>query len=121
MIDAILQTIGTAADTIAHVLSVIPMQAWAMLLGLAASALITQRAKFWIPIEWNPMLRTFLCQTIAFVVAVVVVWLIWPSVVGFVAAVCIGIASPTLYAITVRLIGMRWPALRDLLSQDTRP
>ena len=32
----------------------------------------------------------------------------------------IGIASPTLYAITVRLIGKRWPDLRDLLSQDVR-
>lgn len=118
--DALFDLLTKAADAIAHALSVIPAQAWAMLLGLLASALITQRAKFWIPLCWDARLRAFVCQAIAFWTAVIVVWLLWPTRAGLIGAGVIGIASPTLYAIAVRLIGKRWPDVRDLLSQDVR-
>lgn len=48
-------------------------------------------------------------------------FVLWPTVYGAFSACITGMAAPTVYAITVRLIGIKWPAIRDLLSQDVRP
>lgn len=116
--DWLLATINGIADAIAHVIAVIPMPAWAMILGLLASALVTQRVKFWIPDFGHPMLRTLATQTVAFWIAAIVTWLFWQTWAGAISGACIGIASPTLYAIFVRVIGIKYPGVRDLLSKD---
>ena len=107
----------------AFVLSVIngaPLGFWTLLLAFLVSALVTQRIKFWLPPEWSQRRRTAVTQGIAFWTALAVTWELWPEPIGLLAGVCVGIASPVLWAILVRLIGIRWPAIRDLLSQDTR-
>jgi hypothetical protein len=89
-----------------------------MTLGLLASALVTQRVKFWLPDTGRPLLRTFLTQSVAFWTGAVITWMFWRSWAGAVAGMCVGIASPTLYAIFVRVIGIKFPDVRDLLSKD---
>lgn len=97
-----------------------PLGMWTLLLAFLGSALLTQRAKFWLPIEWTPRTRAAVSQALAFWTAVAITWALWPVRIGLIAGACVGIASPTLYAVSVRLIGIRWPSLRDVLSQDTR-
>ena len=104
-----------------RVLESAPLGLWTLVLACCTSALLTQRAKFWLPIRWSKASRLLLTQGIAFWSALAVTWALWPTRPGLIAGCCIGIASPTLYAVTVRLIGLRWPAIRDLLSQDVRP
>lgn len=104
-----------------EVLSTAPLGFWTVLLSFFGSALLTQRAKFWLPIEWTERARALLTQSIAFWSALVITWLLWPTTIGLIAGGCVGIASPTMYAILVRVIGLKWPDLRDLLSQDVRP
>lgn len=107
-------------DLVVHVFATSPAGAWPLLLALIGSALITQRVKFWTPFGWPQQARALCAQATAFVSALGIVLALWPTRTGIVAGICIGIASPVLYAITVRAIGMRWPWVRDLLSQDVR-
>ena len=107
-------------DLLVYVIGTSPAGVWPLVLAFVGSALITQRVKFWIPFNWPGRVREALAQATAFWSAVAIVWLLWPTRSGLIAGVCIGIASPVLYAITVRAVGMRWPWLRDLLSQDVR-
>lgn len=107
-------------DLLVHIASTSPAGAWPLLLALVGSALITQRVKFWTPYEWPARSRALCAQAAAFISALAIVLVLWPTRNGIVAGICIGIASPVLYAITVRAIGLRWPWVRDLLSQDVR-
>lgn len=115
-----IQLLADAWKLLMDVFTSAPLGLWTMLLAFLGSALITQRAKFWLPVSWDPYVRAALTQSIAFWSALGITFLLWPMRIGLIAGGIIGIASPTLYAITVRLIGKRWPDLRDLLSQDVR-
>ena len=107
-------------DLLVHVMSTSPAGAWPLVLAMVGSGLITQRVKFWSPMTWPAKSRALFAQLTAFTSALGIVWVLWPTPIGFVAGGCIGICSPVVYAIAVRLIGMRWPWMRDLLSQDVR-
>lgn len=107
-------------DFAVYVLATSPAGVWPLVLAMIGSGLITQRVKYWSPIEWPAKQRALFAQLTAFTSALGIVWILWPTPLGFVAGGCIGIASPVVYAITVRLIGLRWPWMRDLLSQDVR-
>lgn len=116
--DWLIATMNSLADAIAHLVSVVPIQAWAMALALILSALVTQRFKFWLPDFGHPMLRTLATQAIAFWTALIVTWAMWRTLAGLLTGACIGIASPTLYAIFVRVVGVKYPDIRELLSKD---
>ena len=105
-------------DLAVYVISTSPNGLWPLVLALIGSALFTQRVKFYIPACWPARMRTACAQGVAFMTALAIVLALWPTPNGLVAGFCIGLASPTIYAIAVRLIGLRWPAIRDILSQD---
>ena len=115
-----IELLGSIWDLIVKILATSPAPLRTMTLALIGSALLTQWVKFYFPVEWSAKLRAFLAQNIAFWTSRAIVYLLWPIPEGFVAGACVGIASPTIYAITVRVVGLKWPAIRDLLSGDVR-
>lgn len=109
-----------AFDFLVHVANNAPAGFWPLIVGLCFSALVTQRAKFYVRPELPERTRAFIAQTVAFVTGLGSTWSLWPDRYGFFCGVIVGIASPTLYAIVVRVIGLKWPAVRDLLSEGVR-
>lgn len=105
-------------DLLVYVVGTSPAGLWPLVLAMVGSGLFTQRVKFYIPPQWPPHLRSLAAQGVAFMTALGIVLALWPTPTGLAAGFCIGLASPTVYAITVRLIGLKWPEVRDILSQD---
>lgn len=105
-------------DLMVYVLGTSPNGLWPLVLAMLGSALLTQRVKFYIPERWAPKLRSLCAQGVAFLSALGIVLALWPTPTGLAAGFCIGLASPTTYAVAVRCIGLKWPEIRDILSQD---
>jgi hypothetical protein len=105
-------------DLLVYVVGTSPAGLWPLFLALLGSALFTQHVKFYIPSQWPPKMRSLAAQGVAFMTALGIVLALWPTPNGLAAGFCIGLASPTVYAVAVRLIGLKWPQIRDLLSQD---
>jgi len=113
-------SISAIWDAFVHIVTNTPEGVWPMILAFLCSVLVTQRVKFYLPLDWHPEWRHLLTQGIAFWAAFIPGVLLWHSLSGLVAIACVGMASPTAYAIVIRLVGMRWPWLREYLSQDVR-
>ena len=107
-------------DFLIHVVSTAPIAFWPMIVGFLMSAIGTQWLKFMLKEELNRHLRASLCALMAFVIGFSTTLVLWPTVYGAFAGMITGMAAPTCYAVCVRLIGIKWPAVRDLLSQDVR-
>lgn len=105
-------------DLLVYVISTSPSGLWPLVLAMIGSGLLTQRVKFYVPQTWPARLRSLAAQGVAFMSALGIVLALWPTPTGLAAGFCIGLASPTVYAITVRVVGRKWPWIRDLLSQD---
>lgn len=105
-------------DLLVYVIGTSPAGLWPLVLAMVGSGLFTQRVKFCFPARWPAHLRSLAAQGVAFFTALGIVLALWPTPTGLAAGFCIGLASPTIYAITVRLIGRKWPEIRDILSQD---
>lgn len=99
----------------------LPPSVIAIAAGTVLSWLVTQRFKFFIPFGWSHRAREIACQTISFIVGFVATFYLWPNKSGFVAALIVGLWSPALWSILTFIVGIRWPRLRDRLSQDVRP
>lgn len=108
-------------DFLVHVVQSAPTAFWPMIVGFLMASIGTQWLKFMLKEELNKYLRASLSTLIAFVIGFTTTLVLWPTVYGAFAAAITGMAAPTVYAITVRVIGIKWPAIRDLLSQDVRP
>ena len=115
-----IETVTAAWDALMHVLNTAPMGLWSLLLSLLFSGLVTQWLKFYVPIEWPAPRRAGTVRLLAFFLAVTPMFFMWPTAVGIMCGAIIGVISPVAYAVSVRLIGLKWPAIRDLLSQDVR-
>lgn len=112
---------SAAWDFIVHLVQTAPPAFWPMIVGFLMASIGTQWLKFLLHEEMNRNLRASLSALIAFVIGFGTTFVLWPTVYGAFSACITGMAAPTVYAITVRLIGMKWPGIRDLLSQDVRP
>lgn len=108
-------------DFLVHVAATAPPAFWPLIVGLLVSSLSAQRFKFWLPLRWSVRKRALMTQAVAFWTGLGCTWSLWPDRYGMFCGVIVGIAAPTLWAIGVRLIGLKWPSVRDLLSGDTRP
>ena len=105
-------------NAILNLIATAPLGLWTLVIAVVLSSLLAQRVKFWLPSCWPKMARTGITQLTAFFSAMFVTWALWPVPIGLFAGAIAGLISPTLYAITVRLIGLKWPDLRDVLSKD---
>lgn len=108
-----------AWDAFVYILGTSPNGVWPLFWALITSASVTQTVKFWIDPALPKQKRALIAQSVAFLTALAVVALTWPTRYGAIAGVCAGIWSPTIWAICMRLIRLRWPAIADLLSMDT--
>lgn len=115
-----LGAIREAFDLLRHAVETAPFGFWPLVVATLMSWGVTQRAKFWLPEAWSPRLRTLLCQSIAFWTGLLTTLLFWPSKAGAAAGTLVGLWSPLCYAIAVRIVGTKFPHLREAWSQDTR-
>lgn len=122
MIDMLVRSVASLAS--------LPPEVIAMAAGTLASWGITQRTKFWLPARWSSKARELATQTTAFVVGFGTVFALFPSgppftwmsqnMPGLVAALIVGLWSPALWNVAMFFAGLRWPGLRERLSQDNR-
>lgn len=121
--------IDTLVNTLAA-LTKLPPEVLAIAAGTLASWGITQRAKFWLPARWSSKARELATQATAFAAGFAAVFALFPAgppldwftqnVMGLVAALIVGLWSPALWNIAMFFVGLRWPLLRERLSQDNR-
>ena len=107
-------------DFLVHVVKTAPVAFWPCIVGFLIASIGTQWLKFMLREEWNKHLRASLSALMAFCLGFATTFVLWPTLYGGFAAAITGMAAPTVYAVGVRLIGLKWPAVRDLLSQDVR-
>lgn len=103
-----------------HVYASLPPEVGAMGLAWAVSVSITQPLKFLWPFHWHPKLRELLSWCLAFSTAFTTMVLLVPTNKGALLGLIVGIWSPVAYAITIKLIGAKFPLLKDILSGDVR-
>ncbi len=116
----IIEALKSGYDFFLHITSSAPPPLWAIVLSLLVSMVFTQWAKFWFPLAWPTRARAAFAQAIAFATGFGACTALWPTLYGGFVGVVIGCASPTLYAIAVRVVGIKYPSIRDLLSADVR-
>jgi hypothetical protein len=98
----------------------LPPTVIALLTGTLFSWLVTQWVKFFIPFAWSAEARHVTTQVASFVIGFGITYILWPVTFAWVAGLLVGMWSPALWTIASFFIGLRWPALRDRLSQDVR-
>lgn len=122
MIEMLVRSVASLAS--------LPPEVIAMAAGTFAAWGITQRAKFWIPARWSMAARKLTTEVVAFVTGFATVLALFPSgpptswldqnLVGLIAALIVGLWSPALWNIAMFFVGLRWPVLRERLSQENR-
>lgn len=110
--------IGAVLDTIARAREIIPLELWAVLLGLLASWGAAQIAKAFV---LKARHRVAWTRVVAVLGALPTVLLIWPGRIGAGVALGVGLASPILWPVAMRLLGRWLPGARDALSGDPGP
>lgn len=115
-----LDIIKAWTDYLFGIFAALPDWFLAMLGGWAVSAFGTQWLKFMLPLRWEHPLRARMAALIAFLLGFVTTYMLLPSRGGVVLGIVVGVASPTAYAGTVRLIGYFFPKVRAALSADVR-
>lgn len=103
-----------------HITQSAPPALWAILVGVTFSALLTQKVKMLFPLQWSQRQRATLTQLVAIVSGFGSVWAVWSTTYGALCGAIAGMLAPTVYYVAVRVIGLRWPQIRDLLSADVR-
>jgi hypothetical protein len=105
-------------DLLVHMATTSPAGLWPMLLALAGSITFTQIVKkLVVPPTCSDLATKRWCQIVAILSGFCITILVMPTVAAVVAGTIVGAASPFIYYIGVRVIGWKWPATREWLSQ----
>jgi hypothetical protein len=107
-------------DFLRHVTETAPTAFWPLIVGLLFSALLTQKFKFALPLSWPTRTRASITQAVAMLSGFGATYALWPTLAGAFSGAIVGMASPTCYYIFVRVLGTKYPVLRDILSADVR-
>ena len=110
--------IRSSWDFLVHMIETSPAQLWPLLLALAGSITFTQIAKkLVVSPTCSDLEGKRWCQFIAVASGFTITSIVMPDRVVIVAGTIVGAASPFVYYIGVRLIGLKWPFTREWLSQ----
>lgn len=113
-----IQLLRDSWDFLVHVVTTSPAELWPLLLALAGSITFTQAVKKTVlPPGMSDLAVKRWCQVVAVLSGFAITALVMPTRAAIVAGTIIGAASPFVYYIGVRLIGLKWPATREWLSQ----
>lgn len=113
----------SAWDLVVHVNDTMPAWLSVVVLAWLISVALTQLVKA-APLHIPDDRRNLLLRAIAAFSAVVTCWALWADTglsprLGFIAGLVVGLWSPLSWAILTRVIGTRWPHLRDALAADS--
>ena len=92
----------------------------AMASGLAVSMGVTQFVKIGIPAYLSTIERQTIARVTAIVLGFLSTWTLLPTREGAVSGLVVGLWAPYMWAAGMRLIGTRYPQLREYLSQDSK-
>lgn len=116
-----IQMLRDSWDFLVHMADTSPAQLWPLLLALAGSITFTQMVKkVVIPPGCSDLATKRWCQLTAILSGFLITLLVMPDRAVLVAGTVVGAASPFVYFIGVRIIGVRWPVTREWLSQKER-
>lgn len=105
-------------DLLTHIATTSPAALWPLLLALAGSITFTQIVKKLVmPPSCSDLATKRWCQLVAILSGFVITILVMPTVAAVVAGTIVGAASPFVYYVSVRVIGLKWPQTREWLSQ----
>jgi hypothetical protein len=114
----VIDLIRSSWDLLVHMATTSPAGLWPMLLALAGSITFTQIVKkLVVPPTCSDLATKRWCQIVAILSGFTITALTMPTAAALVAGTIVGAASPFIYYIGVRVIGLKWPATREWLSQ----
>ena len=116
--------IRSAWDLLVHITETVPPGLPPVILSWLISVAMTQAVKAG-SIDIPSHCRNLILRAVAASSAVAVCWGLWSDTglsacVGFVVGLAVGLWSPLSWAILARVVGKRWPHLRDILAADGR-
>ena len=116
--------IRSAWDLLIHMVETVPPWLPPVLLAWLISVAMTQAVKAG-STDIPKGRRNLILRAVAASSAIAVCWGLWADTglspgVGFVAGLAVGLWSPLSWAILTRVVGKRWPHLRDVLAADGR-
>lgn len=113
-----IQLIRDSWDAVLYVCVTSPAALWPLLLALIGSIALTQVVKkLAIPPDWSDLATARCCQLVALLSGMAITAILMPTRVVMVAGFVIGLMSPFVYYIGVRIVGLKWPVTREWLSQ----
>ncbi len=95
----------------------IPVQGWAILLGILLGGVVTQWVKRTIPVallfpNWSAQMHVVFIRVLALVSAFIPAYIIWPDdQYELWAALAVGFTTPSIYRIASFFAYKRWPEL----------
>lgn len=114
-----IQLIRDSWDALVHICETSPAALWPLLLALVGSIALTQVAKkLAIPASWSDLSKARTCQLIAVLSGMAITAFLMPTRLVLVAGFVIGLCSPFVYFVLVRVIGLKWPQTREWLSNS---
>lgn len=116
--------IRSAWDLLVHMTETVPPWLPPVILSWLISVALTQAVKTG-STDIPAGRRNLILRAVAASSAIAVCWGLWADTglspgVGFVAGLAVGLWSPLSWAILTRVVGKRWPHLRDVLAADGR-
>lgn len=115
--------IRSAWDLLVHAATTAPVWVWPMLGAWVIAVGATQAIKqSWLREDLPPKVRHRATQLLAVVFALVASWTLWPAELhwkhGIAVGAAVGLWAPASYALAMKIVGHRWPWLRERLSGD---
>ena len=117
MEDNMTQVIGEWLAAILAWAAAIPVQGWAILLGLLGGGVVTQWLKRTVPMSvlfpsWPKQAHVALLRVSALVFAFIPTYMLWPADQYQVwAALAVGFTTPTVYRVISFFVYKRWPQM----------
>ncbi len=114
-------TINEWIVAIVRWMEIIPIQGWAVLVGVFIGGMFTQWLKRTFPLKvLFPLLPPAICKMwirlSALIFAALPTYFIWPDDNAIWAAMAVGFATPTIYRLGSVLVYNKWPHLRERFS-----
>lgn len=109
MIDMILNTLTGTWKFLLLMTSTAPLGVWSFLIAAIFPVVFMAWLNRAVPKDWQPQLRDFLLQTAGIAAGILLAWLPWPTLHGFLVGIMAGFLSPYLArcATAVACLGYR--------------
>ena len=117
-----IDTIMAFWDGFLKVVQTAPIQLWAIVLGNLISWGLSLRIKTMLPKKIKVFKfmvnRKWFVDILGFLIAFVVIWLLWPGKIGIIVAIAVGLWSPFSFRLFLAALEKKFPKTREALSPE---